>query len=114
MEGKTRWTDWIAYRSVFIFTDAPAPHMQLLRMRFTLSLQDGTTRTVVLNGVVTRYAPRTHASAGGVEIAFFAKGGVEGRVWDEFVDECRREVAPESCERLTVAGAQVARRSTGS
>jgi hypothetical protein len=113
-EGKTRWTDWIAHRSAFIFTDSAMPPMDLLRMRFTLPLPDGTTRSVALHGVIVRYVRRTPTTAGGVEVAFFAKGGAEGRQWDQFIDDCRREGAPpESCVRLTVAGAAVAERSTG-
>jgi hypothetical protein len=113
-EGKTRWTGWIAHRSVFIFTDSAPPPRELLRMRFTLSLRDGTERSVVLHGVVARYVHRTARTAGGVEVAFFAKGGPDGRQWDELIDDCRRDVAPpESCERLTVAGAEVAGRRTG-
>jgi hypothetical protein len=113
-EGKTRWTAWIGHDSVFIVTDAAAPPMELLRMRFTLSHLDGTTCSVVLHGVIVRYVRRTATAAGGVEITFFAKGGAEGRQWDKFIDECRREGAPpESCVRLTVADAEVGGRNTG-
>ncbi len=89
-------TDYVTSTGVFVRTDAPPQVMELLRIEFTLAPE--ATR-IVLHGMVTQIVlPSTAHAAPGVEIAFFAKGGEAGRLWDEFVSHLR-EHHPESLTR---------------
>ena len=89
-------TDYVTSTGVFVRTDAPPQVMELLRIEFILP---PTGARVILHGMVTQIVlPSTPNAAPGVEIAFFAKGGEAGRLWDEFVAYVR-ESHPESLTR---------------
>jgi Tfp pilus assembly protein PilZ len=89
-------TDHVSARGVFIRTDSPPPVMELLRIEFVLP---PASTTVVMHGMVTELVlPQSKHSAPGVEIAFFAKGGEPGRIWDQFVRHVRDRY-PESVSR---------------
>jgi Tfp pilus assembly protein PilZ len=94
-------TDHVTSNGVFVRTDSPPPVMELLRIELVLP---SASRKIVLHGMVTEVIPATtkHA-APGVEIAFFAKGGEAGQLWDEFIAFVR-ESHPESLVRpITLA-----------
>ena len=92
-------TDHVGPRGVFIRTDSPPPVMELLRIEFVLP---PSSTKVVMHGMVTQIVlPQSKHSAPGVEIAFFAKGGEPGRLWDRFIQHVK-EKYPESISRPVV------------
>jgi Tfp pilus assembly protein PilZ len=77
-------TDYVTANGVFVRTDAPPQVMELLRIEFTLAPNG---ERIVLHGMVTQIVlPNAAHAAPGVEIAFFAKGGESGALWDEFLN----------------------------
>jgi len=82
-------TDHVSRCGVFVRTDSPPQIRELVRMEFVLP---SSSTTVVMHGAVTKVVLLAHNDgAPGVEIAFFAKDGDAGRVWDQFIEYVRME-----------------------
>jgi Tfp pilus assembly protein PilZ len=89
-------TDYITPDGVFVRTDSPPQVMELLRIEFVLPPSGA---KVVMHGMATQIVlPRVKNAAPGVEIAFFAKGGEAGMLWDQFITHLN-EAHPESLSR---------------
>jgi Tfp pilus assembly protein PilZ len=82
-------TDHVSALGVFVRTDSPPPVMELVRIEFSLPPSNA---KIVMNGMVSQLVSSdTKNTAPGAEIAFFAKGGESGRLWDEFVQYVREK-----------------------
>jgi PilZ domain len=82
-------TDHVSARGVFVRTDSPPRMRELVRMEFVLPPSG---KAVVMHGAVTKVVLLAdNDGAPGVEIAFFAKAGDAGGLWDQFIEYVRVE-----------------------